>query len=218
MKSLPRLLEHQKTLLGKIATTAQKGDVSEVLALSKKLEMLASLLKRHQEEIDRTLADLEGDLSASPVTDAGAVEVLTDGDDRTLSAKERGRRRRDGFVQTLANMGVTFQWLKGAIFRSPRGVRVGVAYARESNKDKWFLGLAENQFAHAVLLCEESSGKMIHFSLPKEFMRDYGESLSRKNGQIKFNVFRRGGEFFLHLPRRESVTIEAFRDNYSGLI
>src|SRR5262249_35031731 len=155
--------------------------------LMKKLEMLASLINR-QEEIVRTLAAWEGGLPASPVPEVDPAEGPNDGDGQRLSAKERGRRHRDSFVRTLANRGVTLQWLKGAILRSPRGIRVGVAYARESKKDRWFLGLAEDQFEHAVLLCEERSGKVIHFSLPMEFMIEHGDSLSRKDGQIKFNV------------------------------
>jgi hypothetical protein len=174
-----------KSLLHEIEVAACKGDVSDVLALSKKLEKLASLMKR-----------------------------------RELSPRERGRRHRVDFVQALARMGVTLQPLKGAIFKSPRGVRVGVAYAREDSrqKDKWFLGLPENKFEHAVLLCEDRSGKEIYFSLPKEFLHEHGKTLSKSGGQIKFNVARRIGEFFLDLPWRESVTIEAFRDNLSGLI
>lgn len=217
MEPLSRLLEHQKKLLRDIEVAARKGDVSAVLAKAKKLEMLESLIRR-QEEIHRTLAALEGDLPASLVTDLGPEEGATDSDDRKLSAKERGRRHRDSFVQTLGHRGVTLQWVKGAIFRSPRGIRVGVAYARESKKDKWFLGLAEDQFEHAVLLCDEVNGNKIHFSLPKEFMSEHGQSLSRKDGQIKFNVFRRDEAFFLHLPRRGSVSIDDFRDNFTDLI
>jgi len=217
MEPASRLLERQEALLRDIESAARQRDVSAVLALLKKLEMLASLV-RQQEEIDRRLAAMEGDLLASPVTAAGPAEVQTDGSERAITPKERGRRQRDSFVRALATKGITLQRVKGAILRSPRGIRVGVAYAREGQQDKWFLGLPEDQFQHAVLLCEERSGRMTHFSLPEEFVREHGESLSRKDGQVKFNVLRRGEEFFLHLPRRGSVSIDAFHDNFSGLI
>jgi hypothetical protein len=215
MQSLARLLEHQGTLLRDIEVAAREGDAAAVLALQKKLETIASLIRR-QDEIDRTLAAFERELAAVPDTPVTTTEGLVCDDNREVSAKERGRRRRDDFVRTLASRGVVLHRLKGAIFRSPRGTRVGVAYNREKN-DKWFLGLPEDGFEHAVLLCEERSGRVIHFSLPKEFMDEHGDALNRTNGQIKFNV-RRRGEFFLHLPKRGYVTIEPFRDNFSGLI
>jgi hypothetical protein len=138
--------------------------------------------------------------------------------DQEVSAKERGRRNRDDFVGTLSSKGCSLAPLKGAIFRSPRGLRVGVAFSREGKPDKWFLGLPEDGFEHAVLLCEERSGRIIHFSLPKEFLEEHGNALSRRDGQVKFNVSRRREAFFLQVPRRGLVTIEPFRDNFSGLI
>ena len=220
MESLPRLLEHQKTLLRDIEVAARKGDVSGVLASSGKLEMLASFMKRQEEEIARTLVALEGGLSASRGTDGGPAQALTDGHDRKLSKKERGRRRRVDFIRMLAKKGVDLQPVKSVIFKSPHGIRVGIASARENRKrkDNWWLGLPEGEFEHAALLCEERSGNEIRFLLPKEFMREHGESLTRREGQIKFIVFRRDGEFFLRLPGRESVAIEAFRENFSELI
>ena len=192
-----------------------------VLALQKKLETLASLIRR-QEEIDRTLALFERDVAAGPATPVSTTEGLAYDDDRG-SAKERGRRRREEFVRALSSRGVVLLPVKGALFRSPRRTRVGVAYGREGRNDdgfndKWFLGLPERGFDQAVLLCEDRSGRVTHFSLTKEFTDEIREALSRKNGQVKFNVVRRGGEFFLHVPKREPVSIEPFRDNFSGLI
>lgn len=216
MQSLAQLLEYQGELLRAIEVAARKRDASAVLTSLKNLEMLGSLIRR-QEEIDRTLVALKGGLAASPVTEVATTDSPNRDDDRKLSAKERGRRHRENFVRTLANMGVVLQPLKGVIFRSPRGILVGIASASESKKkDSWFLGLPEGRFEQAVLLCEEHSGNLRHFSLPKEFMSEHGEALSRKDGQIKFNVFRRN-EFVLHLPRHGCVSIEDFRDNFSGL-
>ncbi len=116
-------------------------------------------------------------------------------------------------------MGVPLEPVKGQVFRTERGTRVGIAPASESNKyrDRWFLGLPENGFDHAVLLCYGCNGKLTHFLLPKEFIDKHSQTLSRKNGQLKFNVRRRGEEFLLLVPRRGSVSIEAYRDNFAGL-
>ena len=116
-------------------------------------------------------------------------------------------------------MGVPLEPVKGQVFRTGHGTRVGIAPASESNKyrDRWFLGLPENGFDHAVLLCYGCNGKLTHFSLPKEFIDKHSQTLSRKNGQLKFNVRRRGEEFLLLVPRRGPVSIEAYRDNFAGL-
>jgi hypothetical protein len=217
MQTLARLLEHQGKLLRDIGIAARKQDAAAVLALQRKLETLASLIRR-QEEIDRTLAVFERSLAAGPDMPVTTTEGPASDDYRKVSAKERGRRHRDDFVRTLSSRGVVLHRLKGAIFRSPRGTRVGVAYGRESKSDRWFLGLPEDGFDQAVLLCEDRSGRVIHFSLTKEFMDEHGDALSRKDGQVKLNVFRRDGEFSLQLPKRGSVTIEPYRDNFSGLI
>ena len=217
MQTLTRLLEHQGSLLREIQNAARKQDAAAVLALQKKLEMLASLI-RQQDEINRSVATFERGLAAGSEAQSTTTESHTCDGGKEISAKERGRRQRENFVHMLSSRGIALHRLKGAVFRSPRGIRVGIAYARESQKDKWFLGLAENQFEYAVLICEQRAGEVIHFSLPKEFMSEHGESLSRKDGQIKFNVFKRDGQFFLHLPRLGSASIEAFRDKFSGLI
>lgn len=222
MQTSKRLQEYQEALLREIEVAARKRDAGAVLALQKKLESLASLIRR-QQEIDRTVAVFERDLAAGPDTLVTTTEAPTYDDDREVSAKERGRRHRDDFVRTLSSKGVVLHRLKGAVFRSPRGTRVGVAYGREARNDegfndRWFLGLPEGGFEQAVLLCEDRSGTVTHFSLTKAFMDDNGKTLSRKNGQVKFNVVRRGGDFFLHVPKRGPVTLEPFQDNFSGLI
>ena len=214
MQTAKRLQEHQEDLLRDIEAAARKGDAATVLALQKKLETLASLIRR-QEEINRALEVFERGVAAGSDTPVTTTERPTFDDDR-ISAKERGRRRRDQFVQLLASRGVLLHRLKGAVFRSPRRTRVGIAYGRVGKNDNWFLGLPEGGFDQAVLLCEDHSGTVTHFSLTTEFMDEHGGALTRKNGQVKFNVVRRGGEFFLHVPKHEPVSIEPYRDNFLG--
>ena len=215
MQTMARLVEHQDTLLREIEVAARKRDASAVLDSMRKLETLVALMRR-QQEIDQALLALKQGHTAMRSSTAGVTDARSEDDGSEPSSKERGRRQRDSFVRTLAGMGVRLQQSKGAVFTTPAGEAVGIAYAREGNKDRWFLGLPES-IDLAVLLCEGHGGKLTHFSLPKEFMDQHKRALSRKNGQLKFNVLRRAGEFLLHLPRRGSVSIEAFRDNFSGL-
>jgi hypothetical protein len=109
--------------------------------------------------------------------------------------------------------------VSGAIFFAPKlRLRIGVAYAHEGGRtNRWFLGLEEGKFDHAVLLCESKSGRVTHLSLPREFIAKYGSSFPRKDGQLKINLVMRGGEFCLLLPPGRPINVEQFRDNFYGL-
>lgn len=225
MRSTARLLGHLETLLRDVAAAARKQDVPTVIRLLGNLQTLGSLIRRQeeidrrQEEVDGTLAALKQGLAVPPVPGARMPDDTATDDGSETSSKERGRKHREDFVRTLGTLGIPVEKVKGQVFRTSHGLRVGIAYASESkrNKDGWFLGLPENDFDHAVLLCDGSNGKLTHFSLPSQFMDKHSRSLSRKNGQLKLNVRRRGEEFFLLVPPRASVSIDAFRDNFAGL-
>jgi hypothetical protein len=198
-------------LLLEIQAAAREGDTSAVLNSARKLETLENLI---------TLAKKP----STPLTPCPPRPPATDGlskeNGAALSPKARGHHHRDNFVRMLQSRGVALQQVKGPIFRTAAGTRVGIAYAHEGNarnKDRWFLGLPENQFDHAMLLCEPEHGELMFFSLPTEFMGQHGSGLSCRDGQVKFSVFRRSGECFLLVPRQGRVNIEPYRDNLNHL-
>jgi len=138
-------------------------------------------------------------------------------DDAPLSRRRMGEKRRLELVEKLRLLRIHLLRLKGPIFMSPSGVRLGIAYASEAQEGKYFPGLPDAGFNHAILRCEAAGGEIADISLPKSFLSQYGPSLSKSHGQVKFNVARRGREFFLIVPGAGAVSVEAYRDDFTAL-
>lgn len=220
MGTIAQLLGHETAVLQEIEKAAKKKDPDTVVSNARRLEKIRELIAQ-QEAIHRAVRSLEPQsaVQEKPITAEQnmTAELSSRENEAGLSSKERGRRRRLEFIRVMARKGVLLEAIRGATFMAPSGLRTGIAFAREVQKDRWFLGLPEGGFEHAVLLCETQGGRLIHFSLPKEFIARHEPSLSRKNGQVKFSLVRRGGEFFLQVPRRGRVSVNSFRDDFSRL-
>jgi len=222
MEMVTRLEKHRSNLLRRIATAAQKGETTAVMAHTNRLQRVERLISQ-LEEVDREVRALEDVETATsepalPPQREGGQEQ-TEGSAWRSSGKERGARRRLEFLKNLPPRARPADPVTGAVFKAPKlRLRIGVAYAHEGDRvNKWFLGLHEAKFDHAVLLCESRDGRVRHFSLPKEFMAQHRHALSRKNSQLKFNVVKRGGGYFLLVRPGRHINLEEFRDNYYGL-
>jgi hypothetical protein len=199
------LLQYRNDLFREIELAAKNKDSAAILNASRKLETLENLIALG-ERPSASQRELTNEL---PI-----------GNGPEPSAKARGRYHRDTFVESARSRGIALEPVKGSIFKTPTGTRVGIAYAHEGNRrnrDRWFLGLPENQFDQAVLLCEGAGSEVTFFSLPRDFMHQRGTGLSSKDGQVKFNVFRRGSDYCLLIPRQPAVSLEPFRDRLSEL-
>ena len=212
---MKQLLEHQQEVLREIESAARRKDAARVMSHTTTLDRITRLIRK-QEEIDSALIALKrgGPIDPAAVEEEGTLHH--DGPPRE-SGKARGRKHRTELVRELSRAGVDLRPLSGAVLKTVSGLRVGIAYSREGNKDRWFLGLPEDGFDHAVLICEHLAGKVSRFFLGQDFIAKYGRALSRKDGQVKFNVLRRGGEFLLNVPRHGAVSIARSQDNFEGL-
>jgi hypothetical protein len=86
------------------------------------------------------------------------------------TVRENGREIREVFLKKLLQTGISLQQVKGeTIYRAKSGEKVGIAVATERQPDRWFLGLPEGGFDHAVLLCQREGGDVIEIRLPKGF-------------------------------------------------
>lgn len=96
-----------------------------------------------------------------------------------------------------------------SLYRNGRDEIIGIAYGQEfeNRKNRWFLGLPEKEVQSAILLCESLDGKLDAICLPLEFIAKYGQKFSRANGQVKFNVSRKGGKWFLKVPGIDHIEI-----------
>ncbi len=130
-----------------------------------------------------------------------------------LSRKAYANKRRRDFVEQLKKTSrIVLEHVGGVIYRTPSGTRVGIPFATESNRNRWWLGLQESDFEQALLLCEDKGGEIISLSLRKDFFEKHGRRLSVSKGNVKFNVVRRGTSLELLVSR---VRVDV--DNYTNL-
>ena len=98
---------------------------------------------------------------------------------------------------------------------------MSIAFANEIDKpqllDKWFLGQKDEPTDISVLICQDKNGEIFDFILPFMEMGDIWDTLSRSGGQVKFHIHRKRGEFLLSVPRRESLIINKYINNFQHL-
>jgi hypothetical protein len=205
-------------MMADIEKAARKKDANAIIALVRELDKTMGLIDRWNAIAKETSQVLKRSSpeDGSKMRDEKPVVQGPESGEAEISAKAHGKQHRIEFVGAAVQRGVRLEPSKGVVYKTADGTRVGIAYADERRKNKWFLGLPIDGFQHAILLCV-SNGKTTHFSLANDFIAQFGRFLTRKDGQIKFNVFKDGGRFFLRVPRQESIPIDQFRDNFYGL-
>ena len=118
------------------------------------------------------------------------------------------------FLNELAEKGIHLRQMKGTIYETQSGQRIGIAVATERKPDRWFLGLPLGGFDHAILLCERETGDTVDFWLSKNFFDDYGNNMSHSGDQMKFNIARRGSGYVILVPGTSGVSSSTFRKDY----
>ena len=121
------------------------------------------------------------------------------------------------FLKKAVKNGIHLEHIKGSIYETQSGYKVGIAVATERKPDRWFLGLLLESFDHAVLLCKPDTGDTVEIFLPKKFFDEYRNKMSRSGGQMKFNVARRGSGYAILVPGTDGVSASKFLGDYSLL-
>ncbi len=136
------------------------------------------------------------------------------------SPKMEGMVARTTWLKTLANRGIVLTGQRKKYY-SRGGESIGIAFANEvcqpdqpRLRDKWFLGLKDEQTDFVVLLCRDRGGVIFDFVIPGSALASTWNSLSRSGTEVKFNVVREGDEFRLSFPPREFMDITKYLSNY----
>ena len=207
---------------------ARDGKASAIAELSARLQRIERVRERHDalvRDVEALAASRDGEVSAgedretAPTAD-GNGRAAAPQPQRGESPRRHAEQRRREFIDRLATKGVEFGQVRGPIYQTPSGSRVGLPFATERQPNRWFLGLPDGEFAQAVLLCElNDGGDVAAFSLDEGFCARHRESLSRDaRGQLKFNVSRRAhDQFVLNVPRHEPVDLGPMRDRFEHL-
>ena len=135
-----------------------------------------------------------------------------------LSPKKRGKARRNAFVQELETIGISLINVGGTTYKTKTENLVGIAYASERKSNRWFLGLPSKGYNSVTLICENKTGELFNFVLPKDFLNENSDKLSHdENGNCKFNIFLKGESYKLRIPGEGYENIDSFKGNYSPL-
>ena len=221
MDTKNQLMHEKAKLLKQIADSAQRGNSQEVLDTGERLKKIESLIDRH-EKLLRDISDLDSeDRGTHHLQNTRVVSRLMRGKDlRRLdvaSGRGIGRTIRMDFLKKASEEGIHLEHIRGSIYETKSGHKVGIAVATERNPDRWFLGLPLKGFDHAVLLCKRDTGDTVEICLPKNFFDENGGKMSQSGGQMKFNVARRGGGYAILVPGTDGVSVSKFLGDYSLL-
>jgi len=207
----------------------RKQFVEATDALSKSPETSAQFLRASQrlfrfddliQQLKNLVNEQSHELVRDPAIQAGPTQRNMDRleSSESESDKARGARIRANWVS--AHFGTTLTKTKGALYRNSHGETVGIAYAQEKayRKARWFAGLPTGKFDCVAILCEPIQGELFAICLPTTFIRQHLPQFSKSNiGQVKFNVLKRGDNFFLDIPNVGNVDVTKHRNNFSLL-
>jgi hypothetical protein len=224
MKLRTNMMNLKSKLLLEIAEAAKQGDSEHVLRVGKKLQQVDLCLQRYDEilhEIEQL--DTNGmsvNLGCQGSDSCRDTKVSLERTSLARAGREAGARIRRSFLGKLAGLGRNLSPLRGTVYKTPSGVRVGIAVAsarQERQKNRWFLGLPDGEFDIAVLLCETVEGEVIDVCLHQSFFAQYGHLLSKSNGQVKFNAYQRSKRFSIKVPSVGDVEVSRFISDYSSI-
>ena len=223
MDALADLQNEKNSILSSISKAASEGETELVLSESEKLEKIKNLINRHSQIISE-LEELKGNRAIPPsaannINQGAPKKVDVSRSTRLASSRELGVKIRSEFLKKLEVEGVHLQLIKGkTIFLTNSGKRVGIAVATERQPNRWFLGLPDGGFEHAVLLCQREKGEIIEIPLPEKFFMKYGQAMSRSKGQLKFNIVHRGSGLLVQVPGTNGISGTSFASDYTFLL
>ena len=216
MDAKKQLMQERINLLNQIAEFAQRGESKEVLAAGERLNKVESLIERY-EKLLLDISNLDSEPLQNTGVDSGHTKVKELERLNVASGRGIGRTIRMDFLKKVSEENIYLENIRGSIYKTQSGHKVGIAVATERKPDRWFLGLPLEGFDDAVLLCKPDSGDIVEICLPKSFFNEYGDKMSQSAGQMKFNIARRGGGYALLVPGTDGISVSRFLGNYALL-
>jgi hypothetical protein len=157
---------------------------------------------------------------------ARALEMIP----RSLNNEEEGLRpnhkaigaeNRRKYLQQLRQKGLTLEHERRTAYLTSRGNRVVLPMAnRPWNTGKWFFGAPKEFFnkpnTALVLICKEGE-KFLDFVFPPKDIQKLVPMLTEVRGELRFNVRRDDGIFYLYRPGVDKMEISRFLGDYEAL-
>lgn len=217
-----QLVHERKNLLSRISEAAQQGESQVVLDTTERLGKVEFLIQRYEQLVSdiRDLNVKPRNRRASEINEKSSEALDAELDLRLHLDGKRpralGKRVRMAYPEKLGKKGITLQQVKGTIYKTKSGQRVGIAVATERQPERWFLGLPADNFDRAILLCQREKGDIVEIHLPESFFDQYGSQMSQSRGQVEFNVSRRGNGYVLLVPGTDGINTSGFSRDYAA--
>jgi hypothetical protein len=200
---IEQIIVFKDRCIAAIEEAAKRKDASEVVRLSNLLQETEAAL-RGAMALDARMKTLQEQLLNKPV---GRVVARAEPDVRETTAKEFGRELRSSFA---AELGLAFE--NGTIYRTPSGSRAGIATARERLPNRWFLGVPDDDHLDYIVLLCDTENDVLPFIVPTRpvLWPELWPDLSRSGGQLKLNVGRRNGSYWLKIPGQSPLRLDSY--------
>ncbi len=211
MELQKRLANLKEATLKQIEKAAKTGDTTMIVHHTGRLQQIDKQLGA-LEDVHSVLEGLER-LAEPTGASATAIPHAKTSSSIDLSPAAQGTLARQAIVEALEDRRIKLIRVKGSSYRTEKGGTIGIAYASERRPHRWFLGLPDQNYQSAILLCKAENGQMLDFTLPKDFFELHKRRLSKVAGQLKFNVAVQGGIYKLLVPGVPGVTINRYLNN-----
>jgi len=136
--------------------------------------------------------------------------------------KKQGREnRREYLLHHLRQSGVTLEHEQRTAYLTTRGNRVVLPLANHPFRPgKWFLGAPKEFFdkpnTALILICKEDE-KFLDFVFPPKDVERLVPMLSEVAGELRFNIRRDDGVYYLYRPGLDKMEITRLLGNYTPL-
>jgi hypothetical protein len=192
MVELDKLAILLKQIEQRVSDSFKQRNFDEVFRLTRMAKDLETARFNSEAIASKVSAALASDGQGAPGDKANGVvtndlPVLDE-----LSNKARGNRLREEWLQNAMNRGVRLHHVKGVVYETESGKRVGIPSASEVLLNKWWLGLPDERFDFVVLLCQPKAGELLDFVLPSELVAKVWPLLSRHGDHKKIHVEQSG--------------------------
>lgn len=203
-----KILSLKETTKAKIAHALKNNRTEIVVAAAKELDLLDRLERQYKEiETAITSFDKQRNFNADEPQNINK------------SPKRIGKDERKIFIQEAFKRKKILSEEKGPLCRDKSDGLVGIAYASERNRNRWFLGLPKKEYSSIVFICKNNLLKIIYFILPCTFCERYQNDfdIDEKEIQYKFNIaLKKDGRYILTMSSK-TLAINDYIDRFDNI-